>query len=113
MADRGSDRRRSTPWHHVGPGRGVVVGGAMIAIYLTRHLVRRLHSEERGVVTVISALLMTALLGMLALAVDIGFAFGQRRMAQNVADSGAMAAAQVVSQNMLQPGSFSDRKSVV
>src|SRR5437867_8528095 len=84
--------------HHFGPGQGVVVGTVVTAEHPRPRLgvVRRLHSEERGVVTVIATLTLLALMGMLALSVDIGYAYGQRRLAQNVADSGAMAGAWVI-----------------
>jgi hypothetical protein len=45
---------------------------------------------------------------MLALALDIGFGYGQRRLAQNVADSAAVAATKVVAQNAQVPGSQTD-----
>jgi hypothetical protein len=71
---------------------------------------RRLHGDERGVVTVIAALLMTALMGMLALTVDIGNGYGQRRMAQNAVDSAAINAAVVVAKRIkaISPTEFRD-----
>src|SRR5690242_10851281 len=62
--------------------------------------VARLHEEERGVIAMVTALVMMALIGMLALSVDLGYAYGQRRMAQNVADSGAVAAAHVIAAHL-------------
>jgi hypothetical protein len=59
-------------------------------IYLTRR-------QERGNYLVITALLLTVLIGMLALVVDIGFAAGQRRFMQNGADAAALAAADLMS----------------
>jgi hypothetical protein len=59
-------------------------------IYLTRR-------QERGNYLVITALLLTVLIGMLALVVDIGFAAGQRRFMQNGADAAALAAADLLS----------------
>src|SRR5436190_2079793 len=72
------------------------------------HFLRRLHSEERGVVAIIFAFVLIPLIGMLALTVDLGFGYGQRRMAQNVADSGAVAATKVVAANIAIPGSQRD-----
>src|SRR5687768_9472743 len=51
---------------------------------------------ERGTVSVITAVIMMALLGSLAMVVDLGYLFGQRRLAQNAADSAAMAGAKVL-----------------
>src|SRR5260221_13985986 len=49
--------------------------------------------SERGQSAVIVALLLVALVGMLALVLDGGNAFWQRRVAQNAADAGALAGA--------------------
>lgn len=57
-----------------------------------RHL-RRHWRRENGNVAVISALLITVLIGVLALVIDIGFIAGQRRFMQNGADAAALAAA--------------------
>jgi Flp pilus assembly protein TadG len=46
------------------------------------------------------ALLLVPLLGMLALTVDIGYAYGQRRLSQNVADDAALNAALVVGKRL-------------
>src|SRR5688500_4043011 len=70
--------------------------------------VRRLHSEERGTVAVMSALVFLAIAGMLALVLDLGYGFGQRRLAQNVADSASVAATKVVAQNVQIPASQND-----
>src|SRR5690349_9224048 len=68
-----------------------------------RHLssLRRFHADERGVVAIITAFVLMSLVGMLALTVDVGYAYGKRRMAQNVADSGALAGAQVIGEKLL------------
>lgn len=57
--------------------------------------------SERGQSAVIVALLLVALVGMLALALDGGNAFFTRRWAQNAADAGALAGARewCISQN--------------
>jgi hypothetical protein len=60
---------------------------------------RGLHEDERGVMSVIAAFSMLALIGMLALVVDLGYTYGQRRLAQNVADSGAMAGTKVIARH--------------
>jgi hypothetical protein len=49
-----------------------------------------------GQVIVLFALFLTAMLGVLGLAIDLGFAFAQRRSMQNAADAGAMAGAWTV-----------------
>ena len=46
---------------------------------------------------VITALILTVLIGMVALVIDIGFAAGQRRFMQNGADAAALAAADLFS----------------
>jgi len=53
----------------------------------------RLQRSQRGQSMVIVALLLVALVGMLALALDGGNAYLQRRASQNAADSGALAGA--------------------
>ena len=50
-----------------------------------------------------TALLLIPMLGMLALTVDVGYAFGQRRLAQNVADSAALGGTVVVSKRIQAP----------
>jgi len=63
---------------------------------------RRLHREsERGAIAVMVALVMVPLMGMLALTVDVGYAYGQRRLAQNVADSAALNATVVVGKRLM------------
>ena len=49
------------------------------------------------------AILLIPLLGMLALTVDVSYAYGQRRLAQNVADSAALNAAVVVGKRLQAP----------
>ncbi|TAK21364.1 MAG: hypothetical protein EPO26_15690 [Chloroflexota bacterium] len=48
---------------------------------------------ERGQVLVLAALLMTALIGFMAIVIDIGNAYAQRRFTQNAADASAIGAA--------------------
>jgi Flp pilus assembly protein TadG len=52
--------------------------------------------REQGNVIIITALLMTVFMGLLALTIDIGFLAGQRRFMQNGADAGALAAARML-----------------
>jgi len=47
----------------------------------------------KGQTMVLFALMITALIGMLALSLDLGFGLVQRRTAQNFADASAMAGA--------------------
>ncbi len=55
---------------------------------------RRRRRDERGAILVVAALLMVAMLGMSAIAVDLANARQQQRQAQAAADSAALAAAQ-------------------
>jgi Flp pilus assembly protein TadG len=54
---------------------------------------RRL-SDEEGAVAVIVAIVMMLLVGIAALAIDVGNLYWERRQLQNAADAGALAAAQ-------------------
>jgi Flp pilus assembly protein TadG len=51
-------------------------------------------SEDRGATVVIVAVSLTALIGMAALAIDIGALYGERRQLQSGADAGALAVAE-------------------
>jgi len=62
--------------------------------------VTRIRAGEHGQVLVIAALLMTALVGFLALVVDVGNAYAQRRYMQNGADAAALAAARLMANSM-------------
>jgi len=55
-----------------------------------------------GQAVVLFALLLPVLLGMLALAIDLGFAMAQLRGLQNAADAGAMAGAKIMSASVTQ-----------
>lgn len=57
-------------------------------------LKRKYNLDERGQVIVIAALLIVFLVGMTALAVDVGSMYQERRHVQNTADSAALAGAQ-------------------
>mgnify|MGYP000270931496 CR=1 FL=1 len=50
--------------------------------------------RERGAVGVLVAVMMLVLIGAGAMAVDVGQIYAERAQLQNVADAGAMAAAQ-------------------
>ena len=54
-------------------------------------MLRRIVSEERGQALIIMALAMVVLVGFLALAIDGGNAYAQRRLMQNAADAAALA----------------------
>ncbi len=58
---------------------------------------RRLRSEEHGVVLILVALLMTAFIGLAAIAIDLGSLDGAQRKAQAAADAGALAGAAALS----------------
>lgn len=51
---------------------------------------------ERGQVLVIAALAMTALMAFLALVIDVGNAYAQRRLMQNAADAAAVAGTRIL-----------------
>jgi Flp pilus assembly protein TadG len=53
----------------------------------------KMRSDEKGVSLVFVALAMVVLLGMAALAIDVGMLFTAKGQAQNAADSGALAGA--------------------
>ncbi len=57
-------------------------------------LKRKCNLDERGQVVIIVALLIVSLVGVLALAVDVGSMYQERRHVQTVADSAALAGAQ-------------------
>ncbi len=63
---------------------------------ISRTRSRRLHADEKGLVLVFVLILMTVMLGMLALVVDLGNGRQQRRQAQTSADASALAAAEVL-----------------
>jgi hypothetical protein len=55
---------------------------------------------EQGQVIIIGAVMMTALFGFLALVLDIGNAYAQRRFVQNGADAAAIAASRLLANNL-------------
>lgn len=58
--------------------------------------------KERGQILVILVMALVALLAFTALAIDIGMAYSDRRYDQNVADSAALAGAEVASRAMIE-----------
>jgi len=61
--------------------------------------VRRLHSDERGQIIVLVAILMIGLVAVVGLVTDGGLVFSQRRDLQNVADAAALAGAMQIDEN--------------
>lgn len=59
--------------------------------------------DERGAIAVIVAILMVALLGFAALAVDVGTLYAERTQLRNGADAGAFAIAQKCAKNLADP----------
>jgi Flp pilus assembly protein TadG len=55
--------------------------------------VRSTDDGERGAATIVVAIMMVALLGMAALAVDVGAMYAEKAQVQNAADAGALAIA--------------------
>ncbi|WP_428587191.1 pilus assembly protein TadG-related protein [Pseudolabrys sp.] len=60
---------------------------------MVRRLLGAFARDRRGAIAILSALLMTALVGFTALGVDVGAVYLDRRKAQSVADLAALAAA--------------------
>jgi hypothetical protein len=63
---------------------------------LNRLVRRSIGSEESGQTLVVVTLALIALIGFLALAIDVGVLYSWRRNMQNAADAGALAAARVI-----------------
>ena len=59
--------------------------------------------REKGQTLVLVALMMMALLGLTAIAIDLSFVFVQRRGMQNASDAGALAGARLLSQFSADP----------
>ena len=73
--------------------------------HLRAPLVSRLRTlplldAQTGQILVMAAFFMTAMMGVLGLAVDVGFAVSQRRSMQNAADAGALAGTRIVAKSM-------------
>lgn len=63
----------------------------------------RAKDDERGAVSVISALLLVALLGFTAIVVDAGMLYAEKAQLQNGADAAALAVAQKCARNLASP----------
>jgi Flp pilus assembly protein TadG len=53
--------------------------------------IRRHFGSQRGSSMIIMALAITAIMGMMAIVIDGGYAYGEKRQMQNAADAGALA----------------------
>src|SRR5512141_2287724 len=60
---------------------------------------RSLRGNDDGQIIVLSALIITIVLGMGALAVDVGFYLHERQNVQKAVDAGALAGAQLLPNN--------------
>jgi hypothetical protein len=61
---------------------------------------RQHRSGERGQILILGALMMTVLVGFLALVIDVGNAYAQRRFVQNGADAATLAAVRLLVENL-------------
>lgn len=64
--------------------------------YESKSLVRRLrtgHRRQRGSIMLLTAVMLTGMIGLMALAIDLGFLFSSRNQFQNGIDSAVLAAA--------------------
>src|SRR2546421_5005511 len=61
----------------------------------------RFHADQRGQTLVVVALAVTVLLGAVALGIDAGYGLTQRRVMQNAADGGTLAAAKLLATTVL------------
>jgi Flp pilus assembly protein TadG len=68
-----------------------------------RRLTRSRHDGERGAVSVIVALMLVALLGFGAMAVDVGMLYAERTQLRNGADAAALAIAQKCAKSATDP----------
>ena len=66
----------------------------------------KLLSKEHGVVSIIVALSMVVLIGIAALAVDVGYLYVVRNRVQNAADAAALAGADVLYRSSANPTNF-------
>ena len=72
---------------------------------------RGMRTKERGASLVVLVLAMVALLGMAALAIDVGVLYTARAQCQNAADSGALACAGFMTTIKLNPGAVNKIKN--
>lgn len=62
------------------------------------------HSAKHGQILILFAFFLTAMVGIMALSVDLGVSFTERRAMQNAADAGALAGARIVAKSAGQAG---------
>ena len=67
--------------------------------------------RQRGSIMLLTAVMLTVMLGMLALSIDLGFAFSSRNQLQNGIDSAALAAAAAL-RLTIEDGSGTEQKKV-
>src|SRR5579883_2639696 len=72
-----------------------------------------LASRERGQALILFTLLVVPIALLLALMVDLGFAYGQKRSTQNLADNAAMAGADIIGKNLVCSGTCPDGTTVI
>src|SRR5436190_24255725 len=65
-----------------------------------RKVVQQPRNGERGQALVLFALMMTAVMGMMAVGLDLGFMYGQRRLNQNGADAAALAVSRLMAKSV-------------
>jgi Flp pilus assembly protein TadG len=58
-------------------------------------------SAKRGQVLVLMALMIAPICLMLGLIIDLGYAYGQKRLTQNLADNAAIAGSQIISKQLV------------
>lgn len=68
---------------------------------MSAKLCGRFHAEQQGQTLVVIALAVTVLLGAVALGIDAGYGVTQRRVMQNAADGGTLAAAKLLATTVL------------
>lgn len=76
--------------------------GAMNPMRQNRTNLRHMRRSERGAILPIVTLLLPALLGMMALSIDIGYLYFVKRRMQTAADAGAVAASYEIKRNSSQ-----------
>lgn len=70
---------------------------------LSKKFTHNLRSEEYGVTTVMTAVMMVVLLGFAALSIDVGKLYWEKAQLQNGADAGALALAAICGKNISDP----------
>jgi len=75
------------------------------------HVISPRQDDERGAVLVLMAILLVVLLGITALAVDLGVGRAHKREVQSGADAGALGGAQELIPDLLDPADLDDAES--